>query len=218
MSLQELFDDKRLETKPISEQGKKQLLLLAKMGIAKEALLPMVQLATENALHHDHQRFFIAPIVQHQSQWQDTTPAWMYEAITYDRLELILDEHKKGIVGWQVGAIELLTVMYPATFEAPLNYEAAQVYFWAASKACAYHYQKSEDFYWEQIGGRKVEDKEVVQSGGTFHFFYQNLCTEIRRKVVKAGKERESTYRKQTLSVPKNNPPSSNLGIQLDLF
>ena len=81
------------------------LLLMAQMGMAKEALTAMLDFATDGTLKKAHKQFMLAPITQHQSGWRETTPKWMYSLIGYDRLKIVLDEHKTGKVGWNIGAV-----------------------------------------------------------------------------------------------------------------
>ena len=54
------------------EKSGKILLLMAQMGMAREALTTMLDFATDSTLKKEHRQFLLAPIVQQKSQWQET--------------------------------------------------------------------------------------------------------------------------------------------------
>lgn len=220
MALQLPFDEHAKQLGD-SEQSGKILLLMAKMGMAREALATMLEFATDGKLHKDHKAFLLAPIIQHKSQWRETTPKWMYSLIGYDRLKIILDERKTGKVGWHIGAVEIATVLYPATIDAPMRHEAGQIYLWGAAQAVALRDKKPVADIWKIQGIHPVTDDDVLNPKGRYHFEYKNFCLEIRRKVVRAGLERVRSIKNTATpqkKKPKPKPPQSQGGLQLDLF
>jgi hypothetical protein len=180
-----LFDEHDLaQPRGLTGSQAEMLAALADIGCNRHALAAF--LALDNA-HPDHIRFLTGPVIQHRSPWADTTPEWLYRAVAADRLRIILDEHGRRQTGWQVGPAELTAVMYPATMEAPLCREYTDIYLWAAAQASARHYGKSEAEIWSSIGGDPVEDRLIADPAGRYHRDYRRLCTDIRRRVVKAA-------------------------------
>ncbi len=96
------------------------LLVLAEMGIIKQMLLVLLEMSG-TSLSVEQKRFLLGPIIQHKSAWQDTTPKWIYEAVTFDRMQILFEEIESGESHNRVGPIELMAVIYPATMEAPLS-------------------------------------------------------------------------------------------------
>jgi hypothetical protein len=126
-------------------------------------------------------------VIQHRSEWAPTTPEWLYRAITAERLRIVLDEHELGPPGWKVGPAELTAVMYPATMEAPMRMEYADIYLWAAAQASARHFSKDEAEIWSALGGDPVEDRHILEPSGRYYNDYRHLCADIRRRVIKAA-------------------------------
>lgn len=187
----ELFDENDLaQPSTLSDNHSNLLTDLADMGCSKHVLALFLEL--DNA-DKDHIRFLTGPIIQHRSCWADTTPPWLYQAVTADRLRIILDEHERRETGWQVGPAELTAVMYPATMDAPLRMEYSDIYLWASAHANARHYGKTPDEIWSQIGGEPVPDRLITSPSGRDHNDYRNLCSDIRRRVVKAATVRART-------------------------
>lgn len=216
MDLKTLFDDEA-QGADLEKTGK-MLLILASMGMPGAALAEMLDFATGGKLHKDHKLFLAAPIIQHQSQWRESTPAWLYEAVAYDRLQIVLEEHKSGQVGWAIGPTELTTVLYPATMEAPMRHEYAQIYLWAAAQANARHYSKPVEFFWEKVGGFRVKDEDVLSPKGQYHYAYRELCADVRRKAVALQVENERALNRQKKDDLKVKPKPDIQGRQLDLF
>lgn len=93
----QLFDDQDLaQPSRLSGNHAKMLTALADVGCSRHVLAAL--LALDN-VGRDHIRFLTGPVVQHRSPWADTTPPWLYEAVTAERLRIILDEHEAGKVG-----------------------------------------------------------------------------------------------------------------------
>ena len=188
----QLFDENDLAQPPApglrrggpGDSHAKMLAALADMGCGKHALAAL--LAPCN-LHADHIRFLTGPVIQHKSPWAETTPEWLYRAITAERLRIILDEHERGPPGWKAGPAELTAVMYPASMEAPMRMEYADIYLWAAAQASARHYRKDEAEIWSAVGGDPVEDRLILEPSGRYHNDYRQLCADIRRRVIKAA-------------------------------
>lgn len=217
-----LFNDKVQDDS--RDKSFRMIQLTADMGAPKEIIVPMLDLAMGGKLKKEHQAFLLAPIIQHASPWRDTTPDWMYKAITADRLKIVIDEIKTGNIGWRVGHAEIACVMYPATLDAPMRHIPAQIYLWTSANAIAKDRNMSVDSVWEMTGVRKIEDKEL-ESNGEYHYEYKELCQSIRRKVVNEGLRRVREIKKQDRSndnqppaQDKNKPPPPTQGIQLDLF
>ena len=137
----------------------------------------------------------LGPVVQHRSCWRDLTPLWIFQTIHAERLRLIVDEHARGDIGWQVGPAELTAVMQPATMEAPLCYEYTQIYLWASAQAVARRDAKPVADIWQALGGAPVTDDQVTCPGGAYYQDYRQLASDIRRKVVQAQHERERSPR-----------------------
>lgn len=167
----------------LSGNHSKMLTGLAELGCGKHVLAAL--LAADKP-HPDHIRFFTGPVIQHRSPWADTTPQWLYAAVTADRLRIILDEHERREIGWQIGPAELTAVMYPAAMDAPLSPEYADIYLWAAAQANARHTGKTVAEIWSCIGP-PVEDRHVTDPSGRCHHAYRQLCRDIRRRVMKAA-------------------------------
>ena len=45
----------------------------------------------------------------------------------------------------------------------------------------------SKDEIWSQIGGEPVPDRWITDPSGRYHHDYRQLCSDIRRRVVKAA-------------------------------
>ena len=181
----QLFNDNDL-TQPLILSGKstKMLTVLADLGCSKHVLAALLELDNP---HKDHIRFLTGPIIQHRSPWADTTPPWLYEAVTGDRLRIILDEHERRVTGWQVGPAELTAVIYPATMDAPLPMEITDIYLWASAQANARHHSKTPDEIWSQIGIEPVPDRLITSPSGRYQQDYRRICGDIRRRVVNAA-------------------------------
>jgi len=157
---------------------------LADMGCSKHVIAALLSMMDK--VHPDHIRFLTGPVVQHASGWVETTPAWLYQAAIGDRVRIIVDEHARGVRGWEVGPAELTAVMYPATMDAPMQREYADIYLWAAARANARHTGKTVDDIWSAIG-EPVEDRHIVDVSGRCHYLYHQLCSDVRRCVIKAA-------------------------------
>ncbi len=181
----ELFNVSDLnQASALSDSTRGMLSVLCDMGCSKHVIAALLSM---DKAHKDHIAYLTGPVVQHRSPWAESTPPWLYKAITGDRLRIILEEHDKGITGWRVGPAELTTVMYPATMDAPMRMEYADIYLWASAQASARHYGKSIDEMSKQIGIEPVPDRLLTEPSGRYHQDYKHLCSDIRRRVVRAA-------------------------------
>ncbi|NRA48534.1 MAG: hypothetical protein HRU12_05330, partial [Phaeodactylibacter sp.] len=167
----------------------------------------------------EQQRYLQGPIIQHKSAFADLTPKWMFNLVAGERLGIVLDEHKQGLTSdWRVGPIELATALYPATHDAPMLHEYAQIYLWAGAQACARHYQKPREHFWEALGGQVVEDQEVMERGGRYFHSYQELCQTIRKRVIKTQAERERRIKPKSPTQDQEQLKAGGGTEQLSLF
>ena len=219
MSQETLFEYNSSDRQSLATMGK-MLLAMASIGAGGDLLSVLLNFATDDRLHPDHRRYLEGPVVQHKSQWMETTPPWLYKAVPHDRLAIVLDELQTGQIGWQVGPAEITAAVYPATMDSPIAHQYAQIYFWAGAQANARHYNKPVEFYWQQIGARQMPDEEFTTPQGQFHYAYRELCVDIRRKVISAQKAREKPQeRRQANQVGKPTAKASDVqGEQLELF
>lgn len=168
------------------------LAALADLGCGKHALAALLSL---DDAHPDHVRFLTGPVVQHASPWAETTPRWLYEAVTADRLRIIIAERERDEVGWQAGPAELTAVMYPATMDAPMALEYSDIYLWASAQANARNTGKTVAEIWSCIG-EPVQDRLIVDPAGRYHHTYKQLCSDIRRRVIKAAGDASRSEKK----------------------
>ena len=182
----------------LTDQHQQMLLVMVEMGMDKSAIAALLQVGNI-ALSKDQYRFLCGPIVQHESSWRDTTPPWLFEAVTAERLMILFEEYEDGKKeGWRVGHAELTSVMYPRTMDAPMHHEHAQIYLWASINASAKKYGWSIKEGWKNLGmvDYPVRDEDVVKPSGRYYYDYQRICSDIRRKVVNAQTAREREQRK----------------------
>lgn len=188
-----LFTDDELKQPALLDgTNARMLTVLADLGMSKHVLAALLGL---DRVHPDHTRFLTGPIVQHQSPWASSTPEWLYQAVISDRVRIILDEHESGQPGWRVGPAELAAVIYPASLEAPLQTEYAELYMWATARAYARHKDKPLDEVWQALGGDPVPDSRYDKPGSHHYQCYNRLCRDIRRAVIAAAKDRERDKR-----------------------
>ncbi len=194
----------------------KALQVLAELNLNKEVLAVLLEM---QGFKKAHIHFLCGPIIQHRSPWMDTTPEWMYKAIIPERLQIIIDEHRKGIVSSNVGPVEMATVMYPASCDAPLSHEHCSIYLWASTKANAIHTVKLVSEIWEMIGGEIVRDDQVIKPSGIYHYEYSELTSDIRHRVVRAQIERMRKSRKPKKTKDSNAVSQPEIiSQQLNLF
>ena len=218
--IDELFNE---EAPDDFEKTAKMLMAMSKMGMPSNLMAVLLDFGISGKLDKVHRLFLAGPIIQHKSQWRETTPPWLYQAVAYDRLQVVLDERSAGKVGWTIGPVEITTALYPATMEAPMHREYADIYLWASAQANAYHYNMPVDHFWEIMGGYKVTDDDILNPKGRYHYAYKELCMDIRRKVVDAAIQYERAEKKEAKNKSKSNrkqpPPTPGIqDEQLSLF
>jgi hypothetical protein len=192
------------------------LLALAELNLNKNIIAVLLEMS---GFKKEHIQFLCGPIIQHHSPWMSSTPEWMYQAIIPERLRIIIDEHEQGIIGSKVGPVEIATVMYPATCDAPLRHECCSIYLWASAQANAKNTGKSVSEIWEMLGGEVVRDDQVIESRGTYNYEYAALVSDIRHRVVRAEIERMRKSRKPTKTKTSNAESQTEIiGQQLALF
>ena len=218
MSIKMLFEEE--STPEDLEKAGQMLLALAGMGMNKSILSELLAFAAGKYLHKDQRCYLAGPIVLHTSPWNETLPEWLGASLGYDRLKIIMEEIKTGQgPGWKIGPIEITTVMYAASMEAPMRYEYAQIYMWAAAQANAFHYKKPVEEFWEKVGGQVVQDNAIMDPSGQFYHAYRDLCGEVRRKIVAHQIKREhASQKKKETGVDRDALDPDDYGIQLDLF
>lgn len=169
-------------------------------------------------LSADHRRFLNGPIIQQKSAFADLTPKWMFGMVAGERLEIILQEQKEGLkTGWKVGPTELATALYPASHDAPMLHEYAEIYIWASTQACAKYYHKPREYFAKVVGGLVVKDSDVIERGGRYFQTYQELCQTIRNRVVSVQSGREKVVKSKTKDQNEQPPETGGVG-QLSLF
>jgi len=184
------------------------LVRLAELGAPKTLIAAFLEM---DRAHRDHLRYLLGPVVQHQSDWCDTTPSWLYSAITSGRLRIILAERAQGQIGWQVAPEEITACLYPATMDAPMRSDYADLYLWASAQANARHLDKPLYEVWNMLGQDPLPDRMFTKECGRYHRVYRDICREIRSRVVKHAQKlaAEASYTKTR--------PSEDLH-QFDLF
>jgi hypothetical protein len=82
--------------------------------------------------------------------------------------------------------------MMPATYQQPLRHDSHEMYLWAAVNAAARQYKRPiEDLWKETLGMKPILDADVVERGGRLWHTYQDLASDIRRKVIAEQQRRE---------------------------
>lgn len=158
------------------------LVRLAELGAPKTLIAAFLEM---DRVHRDHLRYLLGPVVQHQSDWRDATPSWLYAAVTAGRLRVILAERAEGCIGWQVAPEEITACLYPATMDAPMRSEYADLYLWASAQANARHLDKPLYEVWRMLGHDPLPDRMFTKECGGYHHLYRDLCRDIRSRVVK---------------------------------
>ncbi len=171
----------------LTDQHQQMMLMMAEMGMNKDVIAALLQTA-DLPFSKDQYRFLCGPIVQHESQWRDTTPPWLFGAVTAERLRILFDEYEDGKKeGWKVGHAELTAVIYPRTMDAPMDHDYSQIYLWASINASSKKHGWSIKEGWKQLGmsDYPVRDEDVIKPSGRYYYDYQRICGDIRRKVIK---------------------------------
>jgi hypothetical protein len=166
--------------KKITSATKAMFLLLAELDMNKEVTAALLELSD---MELGHIRYIAGPVIVHRGAWSDCIPSWIFRAIAIDRLKLIFDELELGIVGKLATPAEVVAVMMPASYEAPMKSRWTDVYLWACNEAMVAHNRLKGDVKdtWELIGCRPVQYKSIKDD-------YEELARDIRSKVVEAAR------------------------------
>lgn len=167
-------------SKRITPSTRAMMLLMTEMGIDKEVTAALLELSD---MEIGHIRYIAGPIMVHRGAWSDCIPPWVFRAIAIDRLKLVFEEHDKGIVGNLVTPGEIVAVMMPASYEAPMKSRWTDVYLWACNEAMVAHNRLKNGVKdtWELIDCRPVQYHSIKDD-------YEDLARDIRAKVVEAAR------------------------------
>ncbi len=89
----------------------------------------------------EQRRYVTGPIVTHRGSWAGEVPEWLRQAIPGARVRQVFMEilgfakEDEGLATLE----EVSAYMMTASLEAPLTYDAALIYFWAAAHVLAAH-------------------------------------------------------------------------------
>lgn len=185
----ELPDSSPSSNEILTYENRQMIMVMAEMGMNKSVIAAMME-GCGIKFSKDQLRFLCGSVVQHGHMWNDTTPEWLFEKITAERLQILFDEYEEGKKeGWRVGHAELVAVMYPRTMEAPMSGAFSDIYLWASNHASSKHYGWSIKEGWEKLGMADYPVKdEDMKPKGRYYYDYQRICGEIRRKVIKSAK------------------------------
>jgi hypothetical protein len=195
------------------------LAAMAEMGMAKELIAVLAKFGGIE-IPTDLRRYLEGPIIVHGGGgWRDVIPKWMFPQIAAERVEIAMGESPYPIVG----PTEIVAVMMPATFDAPLDRDMVELYCWAGARAAARHFKKPLEEYERMFVSdgdngavRQPSDKDVIQRGGRLWQEYLSLSEEIRRKVIahQQGRERQRREAKPAAV----EPPPAVMCEQLSFF
>ena len=139
----------------------------------------------------DDWKFLEGPVVQHDGQWRDTTPRWMYPQIMTERAEIVFGQVDPRFI---VGPTEIAAVMYPACMEHPMAHDAVELYSWASINAAARQFGHDREQLWRNLCGEDRRDwrsdDDVLGGRHGVSQFYRDLAHEIRRRVIQHSKYR----------------------------
>lgn len=160
-------------------------------------------------------RYLGGPILTAENQWKDSIPKWVINAVAIDRLDTILEEVNKGEIGELATPSEVIAVMMPITFEAPLICEWTNVYLWASHETVSKHKPFPDynyDKLWEKIGTKPIDYREIKDN-------YEYLARDIRSRVIKhSSKEWGTKIKKRDLQALQKDKPILQNDVQLSLF
>ena len=169
----QLFDENDLaQPSRLTESHARLLIALAEIDCSKHVLAALLSPAN---LHQDHIRFLTGPIVQHRSPWAETTPEWLYRAVTADRLRIILPEPERRKAGWQLGSAEFTAVMYPASMDAPCPWNTRISICGPQRRRTPATTARPSLHIWESVGD-PVKDRLITDPSGRYHHAYRQLA------------------------------------------
>ncbi|MBO1057197.1 MAG: hypothetical protein HEQ27_12005 [Dolichospermum sp. JUN01] len=203
----------------------KMLQILASLNTPKELLATLLEIA-EFSIHHI--RYLAGPLVIYGNSWSDTIPQWLKFACIQDRLELICNEYKQNQIGEYATATEVLTYMMPASYEAPLHRDYADLYLWVGNEVLTKYNKLPKDCqsFYEFIDGNTSDtsNKSMIhfqQVKNDFHDISQSIRRSIVKHAAQEGWGKRRVNSKSKIDSIENTPPpesSSNSSVQMDLF
>jgi hypothetical protein len=203
----------------------KMLQVLASLDTSKELLATLLEIA-EFSIHHI--RYLAGPLVIYGNAWSDTIPQWLKFACIQDRLELICNEYEQNQVGEYATATEVLTYMMPATYDAPLHRDYANLYLWVGNEVLTKYNKLPKDCqsFYEFIDGntRNSGSKSIIhfqQVKNDFHDISQSIRRSIVKHAAQQGWGKRRVNAKSKLDELENTHPveiSVNSSVQMDLF
>ena len=209
----------------LPDNTRKMLQIMASLNTPKELLASLLEIA-EFSLHHV--RYLAGPLVIHRSPWSDTIPQWLKFACIQERLELIFTEYEQDQVGVSSTATEVLTYMMPATYEAPLHRDYADLYLWVGNEVLTKYNKLPKDCqsFYEFIDGTTSDtsNKSIIhfqQVKNDFHDISQSIRRSIVKHAAQEGWGKRNVNAKPNLDSIQSTPtpkPSSNSTVQISLF
>lgn len=143
-------------------------------------------------LRAEQRRYLEGPLVVGSPFWTDT-PEWLRRAIPKARLRQVLRELAGTVEYAELATLEEVSAyLMAASFDAPLNHNAAAVYFWVAAQVLVqYGMVDSLESYWDRLdsgvlGTSHRELSEYQQSE-----YLRPLQRRIRASVVRHAPRRE---------------------------
>lgn len=166
----------------------------AALGLVPASIVAAVTEAfTPERLTLDERRFLRGPLIVHQNGWTDTLPTWLADAARAERIGIVFGQTPQFIVG----PAEIAAVMYPATLQAPMYHDHADLYIWATVSADAKRKNVEVAARFIELGWTPIHDDEVLARGGRLHETYRRLAEDIRRRVINAQADRERGEKRQ---------------------
>jgi hypothetical protein len=144
------------------------------IGMSPKILSGLLELT---GVKKEHKHYFGAPIIAHQSSWMDTIPDWLKKVVYKERFEIITKEYEKNEIGIYSGLSEAVCVLMPASMEAPLAHEWANIYLWTGKQVSLKYNSKSEELFKGICDFEKLSDYE--------EYLLKKLRADIRRRVIK---------------------------------
>lgn len=217
---QQLFDIEQVikssqvkgEGKVLTPETQKMLRTIASIGMNAKVLACLLEMAEV-----DKQliRYLAGPILTAGNHWKDSIPKWVIDAVAIDRLDIILEEVNKGEIGELATPSEVIAVMMPITFEAPLTFQWTNVYLWASHETISKHKpfpNYNYDHLWEKLGIKPVDYEQIKHN-------YEYLARDIRSRVIKhSSKEWGTKLKKHNLQAQQEDKPIFENDAQLSLF
>ena len=216
---QQLFDiGQAIKSSKVKGEGvftpelQRMLRTMASIGINTTVFACLLEIAE---VDKELIRYLAGPIITAENHWKDSIPKWVINAVAIDRLDAILEEVNKGEIGELAAPSEVIAVMMPITFQAPLTSEWTNVYLWASYQTISKHKPFPDynyDKLWEKIGIKPIEYKQIKDN-------YEYLARDIRARVIKhASKEWGTKLKKRDLQVQQEDKPILTNDVQLSLF